>query len=61
MTDLKLNAAETADVERVANEIAADVVAKTQGQLAKLEWTDDLDAEDWAAVQSAVIQRVAEM
>lgn len=59
MTDLKLSATEVADVERVADALGAELVAKVQTELEGLEWTDDLDAEDWVGVQSQVLQRLA--
>lgn len=59
MTDLKLNATEVADVERVADVLGAELVAKIQTELEGLEWTETLDAEDWVEVQSQVLQRLA--
>ena len=59
MTYLELNATEVADVERVADALGAELVAKVQTELEGLEWTDNLDAEDWVEVQSQVLQRLA--
>ena len=59
MTYLELNATEVADVERVADALGAELVAKVQTELEGLAWTDDLDAEDWVEVQSQVLQRLA--
>jgi hypothetical protein len=59
MTDLKLSATKVADVERVADALGAELVAKVQTELEALAWTDDLDAEDWVEVQSQVLQRLA--
>ena len=56
-TDDKIT--EVADVERVADALGAELVAKVQTELEGLEWTDDLDAEDWVGVQSQVLQRLA--
>lgn len=59
MTDLKLSATEVADVERVADAIGAELVAKVQTELEGLEWTETLDAAGWVEVQNQVLQRLA--
>jgi hypothetical protein len=59
MTDLKLSASEEADVERVTNQIETEVVGKVQSALSRLEWTDELDSEDWAQLQTRVLERMA--
>ena len=59
MTDLKLSATEVADVERVADVLGAELVAKVQTELAGLEWTETLDAEGWVEVQNKALQRLA--
>ena len=59
MTNLELNATEVADVERVADVLGAELVAKVQTELEGLEWTETLDAEGWVEVQNQALQRLA--
>lgn len=58
MTNVVLSKSEEMAIDNIVNGLTGRVHAMVQAELEQLDWTEDLDSEDWSQLQSDIVKSI---